>query len=40
VLLLDELLQGGDLADLLDRDHLILLVTVDRKTGGVVAAVL
>lgn len=27
-------------ADLLDRDHLILLVTVDRKTGGVVAAVL
>ena len=36
----DELLQGGDLADLLDCVHLILLVTVDGETGRVVSAVL
>jgi hypothetical protein len=39
VLLLDELLQRGDLANLLDSVDLVLLVTVDSKTGGVVAAV-
>lgn len=40
VLFLDELLQGGDLADLLDGVDLILLVTVDGETGRVVATVL
>lgn len=38
--LLDELLEGGDLADLLDGKDLVLLVTVDGETGGVVATVL
>jgi len=36
----DELLQRGDLADLLDGKDLILLVAVDGQTGRVVAAVL
>ena len=40
VLLLDELLQRGDLANLLDGKDLVLLVTVDGKAGRVVAAVL
>jgi hypothetical protein len=39
VLLLDELLQRRDLADLLDRVDLILLVAVNGETGRVVAAV-
>lgn len=38
--LLDELLEGGDLADLLDGKDLVLLVTIDGETGGVVATVL
>jgi hypothetical protein len=38
--LADELLQGSDLADLLDRKDLILLVAVDGQTGRVVATVL
>jgi hypothetical protein len=40
LLLLDELLECGDLADLLDGVDLVLLVAIDGKTGGVVAAVL
>jgi hypothetical protein len=40
VLLVDELLEGGDLANLLDSVDLVLLVTVDGKTGRVVATVL
>jgi hypothetical protein len=40
VLLLDELLQRRDLADLLDCVDLVLLVTVNGKTGRVVTAVL
>jgi hypothetical protein len=40
VLLIDELLQRSDLADLLDSEDLILLVAVDSQTGRVVAAVL
>lgn len=40
VLLLDELLQGSDLADLLDGKDLVLLVTIDGETGRVVATVL
>lgn len=40
VLLLDELLQRGDLADLLDGVDLILLVTVNGKTSRVVTTVL
>lgn len=40
VLLFNELLQRGDLADLLDGEDLVLLVTVDGKTGGVIATVL
>jgi hypothetical protein len=40
VLLLDELLQRGDLADLLDCVDLILLVAVNGETGRVVTAVL
>jgi hypothetical protein len=39
VLLLNELLQRGDLADLLDCVDLILLVAVNGETGRVVAAV-
>jgi hypothetical protein len=38
-LLLDELLQRGDLADLLDCVDLIFLVAVDGETRRVVAAV-
>lgn len=38
--LLHELLEGGDLADLLDREHLVLLVTVNGETCRVVTAVL
>jgi len=37
--LVDQLLQGGNLADLLDRIHLVLLVAVNGKTGGVIATV-
>ena len=40
VLLLDELLQRGDLADLLDGVDLVLLVTVDGETSRVITAVL
>lgn len=40
VLLLDKLLQRGDLADLLDGVDLILLVTVNGKTSRVVTTVL
>lgn len=40
LVLLDELLEGGDLADLLDGEDLVLLVTVDGETCRVVAAVL
>jgi hypothetical protein len=39
VCLVDELPERGDLADLLDREHLILLVAVYGQAGGVVAAV-
>ena len=39
VLLLNELLERGDLANLLDGVDFVLLVTVDSETGGVVAAV-
>ena len=37
--LVDELLQFGDLAHLLECKDLILLVAVDGEPGGVVAAV-
>jgi len=40
LLLLDELLQLGDLANLLEGKDLVLLVAIDGNTGGVVAAVL
>ena len=40
LLLLNELLQLGDLANLLECKDLILLVTVDGETGRVVSAVL
>lgn len=39
LLLLDQLLQLSDLADLLEGKDLILLVAIDGETGGVVAAV-
>ena len=39
LLLLDELLQLGDLADFLEGEDLVLLVAIDGDTGGVVAAV-
>jgi hypothetical protein len=39
LLLLDELLQLGDLANLLVGKDLVLLVAIDGDTGGVVAAV-
>lgn len=38
--LLDEQSEFGDLANLLERKHLILLVAIDCQAGGVVAAVL
>ena len=38
--LVDELLQCGNLADLLDCIDLVLLVAVDGQTGRVVATVL
>lgn len=38
--LLDQLLEGGDLADLLDGEDLVLLVAVNGEARGVVAAVL
>ena len=38
--LLDELSEFGDLADLLEGKHLILLVAIDCQTCGVVTAVL
>lgn len=37
--LLDELLEFGDLADLLEGQNLILFVTVDREAGRIVATV-
>lgn len=37
---LDELSELGDLADLFECEDLLLLVTVDSETGGVVASVL
>jgi len=37
---LDELLQLGDLANLLEGKDLVLLVAIDGNTGGVVATVL
>lgn len=40
LVLLDQLLEGGDLADLLDGKDLVLLVAVDGEAGRVVAAVL
>lgn len=40
LLLLDEFPQRRHLADLLDAEHLILLVAVDGEAGRVVAAVL
>lgn len=36
----NELTQLGDLADFLESLHFILLVTIDRHTGGVVTTVL
>jgi hypothetical protein len=39
LLLLDEGLQLGDLADLFEGEDLVLLVAIDGNTGGVVAAV-
>jgi hypothetical protein len=39
LLSLDQFLQFGDLADFLEGKHLILLITVDGETSGVVAAV-
>lgn len=39
LLLLDELLQLGDLANFLEGEDLVLLVAIDGDTGGVVAAV-
>jgi hypothetical protein len=36
---LDELLQLGDLANLLEGKDLVLLVAIDGNTGGVVATV-
>ena len=36
----DELLELGDLANLLEGKDLVLLVAIDGNTGGVVAAVL
>jgi hypothetical protein len=39
LLLLDELLQLGDLANLLEGKDLVFLVTIDGNTGGVVATV-
>jgi hypothetical protein len=36
----DQLLELGDLANLLEGEDLILLVAIDRETGGVVASVL
>lgn len=38
--LLDQLLEGGNLADLLDGEDLVLLVAVNGEARGVVAAVL
>lgn len=38
--LLDELLELGDLADLLEGKDLVLLVAVDSETGRIVATVL
>jgi hypothetical protein len=38
--LVDKLLQLGHLADLLEGEHLILLVAIDGKTSRVVPAIL
>ena len=40
VLLVNQLLQRGDLADLLDSVDLVLLVAIDGETGRVVTTVL
>jgi hypothetical protein len=40
LVLINQLLQLGHLADLLEREDLILLVAIDRETGGVVPAIL
>jgi len=37
--LVDKLPQLGDLADLLERHDLILLVAIDSETGGVIPAI-
>jgi hypothetical protein len=39
VLLLNKLLEGSDLADLLDGVDLVLLVTINGETGRVITAV-
>ena len=39
LLLRNELLELGDLADFLEREDLILLVSVHRKTGRVIASI-
>jgi len=40
LVLIDQLLQLGHLADLLEREDLILIVAVDSETGGVIPTVL
>ena len=40
LLLFYYLLELGDLADLLEGKHLVLLVAIDGQTGGVVATIL
>lgn len=37
--LLNQLLEFRDLADLLEGENLVLLVTIDRETCGIVATV-
>jgi hypothetical protein len=39
LLILDELLQFGNLANLLECEDLVLLVTIDCNTGGVISSV-
>lgn len=39
-MLLNELSQLCDLADLLEGEHLVLLLAIDGETGGVVSSVL
>jgi hypothetical protein len=40
LLLRDQLLQFGDLADLLEGEDLVAFVAIDGETGGVVTSVL